>query len=117
MTAFCHSVFPEDVRAFADSPVASRVEFLRHTKAGPVSWKTGDTIVRYILQEVRDDYLTLETGAGCTTIAFATTAGHHICISPDAHGVTLIREYIEQAGIPRDRVTLARPIGCPTGVR
>jgi Methyltransferase domain len=74
-------------------------------QAGPMSWAVPPQIIRYIAANVTTEHLTIETGAGHTTVAFAALAKHHICVTIDEYCVHATQRYMEAVGIPRDKVT------------
>jgi len=49
--------------------------------------------------------LTIETGGGHTTIAFAALAKHHTCVTVDESNVELTKKYMSQIGLPAEKVT------------
>ena len=53
---------------------------------------------------VRDRDVTLEVGAGLSTVVFAAAGSRHTVISPDAAEHRLIREYCDRAGIDHSGV-------------
>jgi Methyltransferase domain len=73
-------------------------------KPGATSWAATSTVLRYLAEHVKDDHLTLETGAGHTTVAFAALAKKHICIAPDPKGIELIRSYLDRLGVGQGQV-------------
>jgi hypothetical protein len=49
--------------------------------------------------------ITIETGAGHTTIVFAALAKHHYCCTVMQDEIDRIRAYMERIGIPLEKVT------------
>ncbi|MGL5794799.1 MAG: class I SAM-dependent methyltransferase, partial [Waterburya sp.] len=47
------------------------------------SWQLSDEVLYYINENVNENSITLETGAGISTILFALKSSYHTCISPD----------------------------------
>ncbi len=76
-----------------------------HLPAGPTSHAVPPQVIRFLLDNIREDQLTIETGGGHTTVAFAALARHHTCVTIDERSVELIREYMRRIGIPETKVT------------
>ncbi|MBV8715832.1 MAG: class I SAM-dependent methyltransferase [Chloroflexi bacterium] len=74
-------------------------------EAGPVSWAVPPQVLRYFAEAVKPTDLTVETGAGQSTVALAALAKHHTCITIDRYCVDATLLYMEQIGIPRSKVT------------
>jgi predicted O-methyltransferase YrrM len=73
---------------------------------GPFSMAVAPEVIRYLAKIVKPDHLTVETGAGQTTIALAGLARHHIAVAPiERETLELINGYMDRVGIPRERVT------------
>ncbi len=75
------------------------------TQAGPMSWAVPPQVIRYIADNVTAEHLTIETGAGHSTVAFAALAKHHTCITVDEYCVNATQRYLDELGIPRTKVT------------
>jgi predicted O-methyltransferase YrrM len=58
----------------------------------------------FLAASVRDGDVTLEVGAGMSTVVFAAAGARHTAISPDPDEHRLIREYCDRAGIDHSRV-------------
>lgn len=78
--------------------VANDYDFLSF-KPGLTSWAVRPEILRKLTQIVESSDITLETGGGHTTVAFAALGKQHICINPDVGGCELIKNYLEQLDI------------------
>jgi predicted O-methyltransferase YrrM len=74
-------------------------------KPGPTSHAVVPELIRYLSESVKSDYLTIETGGGHTTVAFAALAKHHTCVTVDESNVELTKKYMSQIGIPEEKVT------------
>jgi hypothetical protein len=68
------------------------------------SWQLSDEVLFYINENVNEDSVTLETGAGISTILFAIKSSHHTCISPDQEQVNRIKEYCQRHQINIDKI-------------
>ncbi len=90
----------QDVKEFS---FASAVGL--NMRSGPASWACSTEVLRYLVNNVQEGFLTLETGAGYSTVIFAALAQHHICITPDKHGAELVQQYMDRVGIPAAKVT------------
>jgi predicted O-methyltransferase YrrM len=74
-------------------------------KPGPISLAVPPAVIRFLADHVAPTHLTLETGAGQSTVAFAALARHHVCIAPDNDEFERIRDYMATIGLPATRVT------------
>jgi hypothetical protein len=74
-------------------------------KVGPVSWAVPAAVLMYFRSVVKPGDYTIETGCGHSTVALAALGKHHICICPLPHEHRLVQEYMDQVGVPRDKVT------------
>jgi hypothetical protein len=72
---------------------------------GPTSWAVPPQVLRYFAIAVKPQHLTIETGAGYSTVALAVLARHHTCITIDQYSVDATRRYLDDIGVGRDRVT------------
>lgn len=73
--------------------------------AGDVSWSVSPGVLRWIADRVTPDMVTIETGAGYTSVVFAALAKHHYCCTYPPREEQKIREYLEQIGVPQSKVT------------
>jgi hypothetical protein len=85
-------------------------------KPGLTNFAVRPEVLGHIRDNVPASHLTLETGAGQTTVAFAALARHHFCIAPDTEGIELILQYLDKVGVPRDKVTFI-PESSDVGLR
>jgi hypothetical protein len=74
---------------------------------GYVSLAVPPPVLRWIGDHVRDNMITIETGAGHTTVLFAALAKHHYCCTYQPGEETKIRAYMNTLGIRDDKVTFA----------
>jgi hypothetical protein len=70
-----------------------------------VSMKLAEDVVRFIHDHIDESSFTLETGCGLSTVLFALSGAHHICITPATDEIDLINEYCGRNGIALDNVT------------
>jgi predicted O-methyltransferase YrrM len=70
-----------------------------------MSWAVPPHVIRYLAATVKREHLTIETGAGQSTVAFAALAKHHTCVTIDEYCVEATKRYLDELGIPRDKVT------------
>ncbi|MGL6337636.1 MAG: class I SAM-dependent methyltransferase [Waterburya sp.] len=68
------------------------------------SWQLSDEVLYYINENINENSITLETGAGISTILFALKSSHHTCISPDQEQVNRIKKYCQQHQISTDKI-------------
>ncbi len=74
-------------------------------KAGPTSFAVASFVIEYLAEIVKSDHLTIETGGGHTTVLLAALSRHHTCITPDTKSIESITAYMEEVGIPKDKVS------------
>jgi len=72
---------------------------------GPVSWNVPRRLLEYMAATFKEGQLSLETGAGYTTVLFAAASKHHWCITPFEREVELIRSYLQELGLSVANVT------------
>ena len=72
---------------------------------GEISWGIGPKVLRWIADHLTGDMITLETGAGLSTVLFAALARHHYCCTFNRRTTDKIRDYLEQIGISPEKVT------------
>ena len=65
---------------------------------GEVSFGVGPKVLRWIADRLTGDMITLETGAGLTTVLFATLARHHYCCTGSRLETDKIRDYLNGSG-------------------
>lgn len=64
-----------------------------------------EKVLRFIEQQIDESSNTLETGCGLSTVMFALSRAHHICINPAKHEIEGIRDYCYQNNIPTSQIT------------
>jgi Methyltransferase domain len=72
---------------------------------GEISWGIGPRVLRWIADHLTGDMITLETGAGFSTVLFAALGRDHYCCSFRRRETDKIRDYLEQIGISPEKVT------------
>ena len=65
---------------------------------GEVCFGVGPKVLRWIAEHLTGDMITFETGAGLTTVLFATLAQHHYCCTFKSLETDKIRDYLERIG-------------------
>lgn len=75
--------------------------------AGDCSWAVGRKVLDWIAARLSADAVTVETGAGDTTVLFAAMARHHYCCTLIPTEAERISSYLDLVGLPRDRVTFS----------
>jgi len=65
----------------------------------PISYSLATDVLEFIDQHVHESAVTLETGAGISTIVFGLKGGKHTCIVPDAAQVARIQRYCSDHAI------------------
>jgi hypothetical protein len=74
--------------------------------AAEVNWGVAPAVLEYLYDHLEPGMMTLETGAGYSTIAFAIRRTNHICINPNQPECERIGHYCEQLSP-----------GCTAGIR
>ena len=72
-----------------------------------VSWRAGERLLRYMNAKLTEGDVTLETGAGLTTIVFAMKRCSHTVVVPDQGQADRIREWCTANGVQSDSLTFA----------
>src|ERR1700680_170773 len=72
---------------------------------GDFSMAVSPGILRWIANRIGEDTVTVETGAGYTTVVFAALSKHHYCYTFLQPEVDKIRAYLTKIGISNDKVT------------
>jgi hypothetical protein len=70
----------------------------------PVSWGASSRLLRYLDSFLQEGQVTLETGAGLSTIVFAINRCHHTAIVPDIAQVEKIKEWCDGNNVATDRL-------------
>lgn len=72
---------------------------------GDFSMAVNSTVLRWIADHLTEDMVTIETGAGHTTVLLAAVAKHHYCYTASQLEVEKIRAYLERLGVSNDKLT------------
>jgi len=70
-----------------------------------VSWRAGDGLLRYLNMTLNAGDVTLETGAGLTTLVFAINRCSHTAVVPDQAQVDRILEWCTSNEVPTDTLS------------
>lgn len=71
-----------DATRVIDRLLAERPSLHGHATGTPVNWQLGDGLLRWLARELPAAPVTLETGCGYSTIAFAALSRNHTVVSP-----------------------------------
>lgn len=78
-----------------------------HSNEGrPWSWQLATEVLEFIDAHVHEGMITLETGAGVSTVLFAARGAHHTAIAPAPEEFARIRRFCEKSGVSLERVAL-----------
>lgn len=72
---------------------------------GDCSWAVGSKVLQWIAAHLSGGMVTIETGAGYTTVLFAALAEHHYCCTDSPREEEKIRAYLEHIGVSNDKLT------------
>jgi predicted O-methyltransferase YrrM len=89
--------------AFADA-VASPPQV--HPNAEGGVWRTEDSCYEFIARHVTRQSVTLETGLGLSTVAFALLGSDHTTVCPDAREADVLRQWADEHGVELATVRL-----------
>jgi predicted O-methyltransferase YrrM len=73
---------------------------------GDCSYSVTPEVLRWIADRLTGDMVTIETGAGYTSVLFAALAEHHYCCTFSHLEVDKVREYLRRIGVPGHKLTL-----------
>lgn len=68
------------------------------------SWQLSDEVLFFIHQSIDENSVTLETGAGISTIVFAIKGSYHTCITPSQEQVDRVKDYCLTHQISTDKI-------------
>lgn len=72
---------------------------------GPHSYGLSECVLQFLAENTSNGTITLETGAGLSTILFALNGCRHTCIVPDQAQIQRITEFCSRRGIGLSTVT------------
>ncbi len=67
-------------------------------------WAADEELYRDLIARLAPSHVTLETGAGLSTVLLAAGAAAHHCVTPAAHEVAVLREALAARGIAPAKV-------------
>jgi predicted O-methyltransferase YrrM len=70
----------------------------------PVSWGASGRLLRYLDSSLQEGHVTLETGAGLSTIIFALNRCHHTVVVPDVAQMEKVKEWCDENNVATDRL-------------
>ena len=74
--------------------------------AGTANWDITDGVLAFIARHCSADTVSLETGAGASTLAFAAAGGAHTAVTPSVDEAGRIRAAAAERGIDTSRLTI-----------
>src|SRR5262245_10795905 len=72
---------------------------------GDCSWAVSQGVLQWIADHLSGDMVTTETGAGYTTVLFASLAKHHYCCTFSQSEADKIRAYLDRIQVSGDNLT------------
>lgn len=74
-------------------------------RGGQSNWMIAEEVLDFLTTHVNENSVTVETGAGYSTIVFAQLGARHTAITPAADEVQRITAYCTEQGIATDKTT------------
>ncbi len=74
-------------------------------RGGQSNWMIAEEVLDFLTKHVNEDSVTVETGAGYSTIVFSQLGAQHTAITPAADEAERITVYCAEQGIATDRTT------------
>jgi hypothetical protein len=72
---------------------------------GAAAWDISDEVLRFIAENVKPGQITLETGAGQSTLAFVRAGARHTAVTPSTTEAEAIRAAATAQGLPSDALS------------
>ncbi len=72
--------------------------------AGTVNWALGTDVLQWLDANIQQDWATLETGCGYSTIVFGARAKSHTAVAPRSAEHDLIKAWLESHGIANGHI-------------
>src|SRR5262245_6844522 len=69
-----------------------------------IVWGLNEEALRFIYENVQDDWVTLETGCGLSTVAFALKGSRHTVIAPAPQEFEITKAYCSARGISTSQI-------------
>ncbi|MEW5745841.1 MAG: class I SAM-dependent methyltransferase [Nitrospirota bacterium] len=82
-----------------DRLIADNPDFHHLPDGTPANWAVSEAALRFLYRCLAPGMSTLETGAGQTTIIFALSGTHHVCITPQHEHTARVRAYLARQRI------------------
>jgi methyltransferase family protein len=79
---------------------------LHSLPGGPQDWGLAPEVLRWLADHVREDWDTLETGCGHSTIVFALRGAEHTAVAPHQAEHDRVREWCQEHGFSTAGLTL-----------
>ena len=76
-----------------------------HFQPGDLSMAVSPGVLKWIAGHVTDSMMTIETGAGYSTVLLAAISKHHYCCTIHAREIDRISQYVTELGIPLSKIT------------
>jgi hypothetical protein len=89
--------------------IESRPQFHGWPDGRVADWSLSAEALRHLRASLEPGMCTLETGAGASTVVFAITSTHHVCITPDRAEAERINAYCAREGIAHDITFIHEP--------
>jgi hypothetical protein len=87
-----------------DTLLASPPVLHENDSGSLVNWGASSRLLKYLDRSLTEDSVTLETGAGLSTIVFALNRCHHTVIVPDPNLAERIQQWCRENKVSTDRL-------------
>lgn len=90
--------------SIVDKLLSEKPAFQQDAVGNPEAWPLEEPVLRLITEHLDGSSASLETGAGWSTVTFASTGSKHTTIVPSASEVEGIKRYCSENGIATDQI-------------
>jgi len=81
--------------------IDERPAFHNWPDGSAANWATSDDVLAYIVETVRPGMVTLETGVGYSTLAFAIAGSSHTCVTSQREQASRVELYCRRIAVER----------------
>jgi predicted O-methyltransferase YrrM len=88
----------KEMTVLIEKLIKENPKFHKLPSGSPTSWAVSSDVLKFIHSRLTSDMVTLETGAGQTTVVFAIAGTKHTCITPSKYEADRIKQYCQELG-------------------